>query len=53
MQIQKQVGKKVGKKVYPKYVVVIPEKLIKKAGFKAKDKLEANVKKGEIQLRKL
>jgi len=52
MQVQRQLGKKVGKKIYPKYVIVIPEKLIKKAGFKAKTKLKADVKKGEIKLKR-
>jgi len=53
MQIQKQVGKKVGNKIYPKYVIVIPEKTLKEAGFKQGDKLEADVlKKGEIKLRR-
>lgn len=51
MQIQKQLGKKVGNKIYPKYVVVIPEKVIQDAGFKPGEKLEAEAKKGEIKLR--
>ncbi len=51
MKIQKQLSKKRGDKVYHKYVVVLPEELIKKAGFKAGEDLEGKVdKKGEIRL---
>ena len=40
MQVQKQLGKKVGNKIYPNYVIVLPEKLIKDAGFKPGEKLK-------------
>ncbi|MEK6935931.1 MAG: AbrB/MazE/SpoVT family DNA-binding domain-containing protein [Nanoarchaeota archaeon] len=52
MQIQKQLGKKVGNKVYPKYVIVIPPEIIEQSGLKEGEKLEAEVKKGEIKLRR-
>jgi len=51
-KIRNDVSKKVGNKIYPKYVIVIPEKILKEAGFKQGDKLEAEYKKGEINLRK-
>jgi len=52
MQIQKHLAKKIGKKKYYKYVIVLPEKLIKKAEFKVKEKLEGTAKKGEVKLKK-
>ena len=52
MRLQKQLGKKVGDKVYPKYVVVIPPKLIEESGFKEGDELEGEAKKGEVKLKK-
>ena len=52
MKLQKQLSKKRGDKTYHKYVIVIPEKKILEAGFKEGDKLEAEVKKGEIKLKK-
>ena len=52
MKVQKQLSKKIGDKTYHKYVVVLPEKVIKKAGFKEGDELEAKAKKGEVRLRR-
>ena len=52
MQIQKQVGKKVGDKIYHKYVVVISPEIIEQSGFKEGDELSAEVRKGEIRLRR-
>ncbi len=52
MKVQKQLSKKRGDKVYHKYVLNIPFGLLKKAGFKAGDELEADAKKGELKLRK-
>jgi len=52
MQIQKQVGKVVGSKVYYKHVVVISPELIEQSGFKEGDELSAEVRKGEIRLRR-
>lgn len=52
MKLQKQSSKKKGKKDYPKYVVVIPSKIIKDSGFKEGDELEAEAKKGEVRLRR-
>jgi len=50
MKLQKQ--KTDYKRGYSKYVVVIPEDVIKDSGFKEGDELEAEAKKGEIKLRK-
>lgn len=50
MKLQKQ--KTDYKRNYHKYVVVIPEKIIKKAGFKAGTKLRPEAKKGELKLKK-
>jgi|GEM_PF-1093759 len=49
LQKQKTKGKK-AKKKYPKYVVVIPEETVKKAGFRKGTRLKAKPKKGEIKL---
>ena len=50
MKLQKQ--KTDYKRNYHKYVIVLPGKEVKKAGFKAGIKLKADTKKGEIKLRK-
>ena len=52
MKLQKQSTKKKGKKDYPKYVVVLPEEIVKASGFQKGDELEAEAKKGEIKLRR-
>jgi len=52
MKIQKQLSKKRGDKVYYKYILNIPEILIKESGFKYGEEIEAEAKKGEIRLRK-
>lgn len=52
MKLQKQLSKIIGSKRYNKYVLVLPEKLVKKAGFKAGDELKADAKKGEVRLKK-
>ena len=52
MKVQRQLSKIIGTKKYYKYVVVIPEDKIKKAGFKKGQEIKADVKKGEIKLRK-
>jgi len=50
MKLQKHRTRK--DKSYYKYVVVIPEDIVKKSGFKEGDELQAEVKKGEIKLKK-
>ena len=52
MKLQKHFAKKIGRKKYHKYVVVLPEEEVKKAGFKKGEELEAESKKGEVRLRK-
>lgn len=50
-KLQKQLSRKVGNKKYPKYVVVIPEKDVKKAGFSEGEELKINSRKGRIVLK--
>ena len=50
MKLQKQRTRK--DKDYSKYVLTISKNIIKESGFKEGDELEAEVKKGEIKLRK-
>jgi len=52
MKLQKQLSRKIGNKKYPKYVTVIPPKIIKESGFQEGDELSAEAKKGEIKLRR-
>jgi len=52
MKIQKQLSKKRSDKKYYKSVLNLPSELLKKAGFKEGDELEAEAKKGEIRLRR-
>lgn len=52
MKIQKQLSKKRDKKKYYRYVINIPSEILKKAGFKEGDELNAEAKKGEIRLGK-
>ncbi len=51
MKIQKQLSKKRKDKVYYKYVVVIPPMQVKESGLENYE-LEAEIKKGEIKLKK-
>ncbi len=50
MKLQKQ--KSDYKRGYYKYVVVIPNEIVEKSELKEGDELEAEVKKGEIKLRR-
>lgn len=52
MKVLKEKSREYKGRPYFKYKVNIPEKIIKKAGFKEGDELEAKAKKGEIRLRK-
>lgn len=47
-KLQKQLSRKVGNKEYAKYVIVIPPKAIKEAGFK--DGQELNIKSSNGKL---
>ena len=51
MKIQKQLSKKRKNKVYYKYAVVIPQMQVKESGLEGYE-LEAEIKKGEIKLKK-
>jgi antitoxin component of MazEF toxin-antitoxin module len=52
MKIQRHLSHKRGDKIYHKYVVVLPDNLIKDSGFQEGDELEAEAKKGEIRLKR-
>ncbi len=52
MNVLKEKSREYNGKSYYKYKINIPEKILKKAGFKAGTKLKADAKKGEIKLRK-
>lgn len=49
MKLQKHLSKK-GEKKYHKYVVVLPNKAVKKAGFRKGTNLEVEAIEGEIKL---
>lgn len=44
MKLQSQVSRKVGDKEYRKFWIVIPEKLLKKLGWKTGQELKGDVK---------
>lgn len=50
MKLQKHKTRK--DEEYYKYVIVLPEDIIKDSGFKEGDELDAEAKKGEIKLRR-
>ena len=52
MKMEKVKSRVYKNKEYFKYRLIIPKKIIKKAGFKAGTKLKADAKKGEIKLKK-
>lgn len=52
MKVQRHLTDKRGKKKYYKYVVVIPEEEIKKAGFKKGQELKVESSNGKIVLKK-
>lgn len=52
MKVLKEKSREYNGKSYYKYKVNIPEKILKKAGFKVGDDLKPEAKKGEIKLRK-
>ena len=52
MKLQKRLSRKYKDKEYHKYVLVIPEKEIKKSGFKEGENLKIETKKGEIRIKK-
>ena len=52
MKLQKRLSRKYKNKEYYKYVLVIPEKEIKKSVFKEGDELKIESKKGEMKIKK-
>ena len=51
MKLQKQLSRKVGGIVYPKYVVVIPPKIVKQAKLKDNEELEIEIKDKKLILK--
>ena len=51
MKLQKRLSRIYKGKRYYKYILVIPEKDIKKSKFKEGDELSSKVKKGEIKIK--
>ncbi len=52
MKLQKQSVGKIGDREYHKYVIIVPNEDIEKAGFKEGEELVAESKKGEIKLKR-
>ena len=52
MNILKEKSREYNGKAYYKYKINLPEEVLNNAGFKVGDELSAEVKKGEIKLRK-
>ena len=52
MRLIKQHGRKYNETDYYKYIVVIPNKLIEKLGWKRGEDLEADVKEGKLVIKK-
>jgi len=53
MKLQSQISRKYGEKEYKKSWVVIPEKLLKKLGWKTGEDLEAEVKMKKLIIKNL
>ena len=52
MKIQKQLSKKVGDKIYYKYVIVLPEDLVKNSELRESDELIGESTKYSITIKK-
>jgi len=52
MKLQKQLSRKVDGKEYPKYVLVIPPKIIKQLNWRTGDKLEIEIKENKLIIKK-
>ncbi len=48
MKLQSQVSRKYGDKEYRKFWIVIPEKLLKKLGWKTGEELKAEIKGNKL-----
>lgn len=53
VRLQKQLSRKIGDKEYPKYVIVIPPKAVKEAGFKEGQELNIETKNNRIIIQKI
>ena len=51
MKLQRQLSRMVGETYYPKYTVVIPPSVVRKAGWKAGIELEVSVKGKRVTLK--
>ena len=52
MKLQRRLSREYNDKKYHKYIIVIPEKEVKKSGFKEGNDLTINSKRGEIKISK-
>ncbi len=52
MRLQKQLSRKIGNIEYAKYVTVIPPEKIKELGWEEGEELEAEIKNGELIVKK-
>jgi len=52
MKLQKRFSRKYKNKEYHKYILVIPNKEIKKSGFKEGQELKIETRKNEIKIKK-
>jgi len=52
MKIQKQLSKKVGDKIYYKYVIVLPEDLVKNSELKETDELVGESSRHTLTIKK-
>lgn len=48
MKLQRQIGKRINEKEYPKYVIVIPPKAVKKSGLKEGQRLSIKIFKNRL-----
>ena len=53
MRLQKQLSRRTKGKVYPKYVAVIPPKIVQEAKLKEGDELRVEVKNRKIIIEKI
>ena len=51
MKLQKQLSRKVGKIIYPKYIVVIPPKIVEEVGWKEGIELSAEIGTNKVILK--
>lgn len=52
MRLQKQLSRRVRGKEYPKWLVVIPPKVIEELGWKEGDELDPLIDEGELRVKR-